>query len=121
MEAASRGAAEVVMVESNRAVFRALQENSKKLKLENITLRNEDGLSFASRGKGQFDVIFLDPPFQSDYLEKLMPLLASQLTPEGLLYVESGSAFAAGEAWQVYKQGRAGAVHFQLLQPLRHD
>jgi 16S rRNA (guanine(966)-N(2))-methyltransferase RsmD len=121
MEAASRGAAEVVMVEKSRAVFSALQENAKKLQLHNIALRNEDGLNFASRGNEQFDVIFLDPPFQSDYLEKLLPLLARRLTPQGLLYVESGTAFAAGEAWQVYKHGRAGAVHYQLLQLLQHD
>jgi len=121
MEAASRGAAEVVMVEKNRAVFSALQENAKKLKLHNIALRNEDGLNFAGRGNEQFDVIFLDPPFQSDYLEKLLPLLARQLTPQGLLYVESGTEFAAGEAWKVYKHGRAGAVHYQLLQLLQHD
>ena len=121
MEAASRGAAEVVMVESNRAVFRALQENMQKLKLTNIVLRNEDGLNLASSGNEQFDVIFLDPPFQSDYLEKLMPLLGRQLTPEGLLYIESGTKFDAGAAWQVYKQGRASAVHYQLLQLMQND
>jgi 16S rRNA (guanine(966)-N(2))-methyltransferase RsmD len=121
IEAASRGAAEVVMVESNRAVFRALQENVQKLKLSNIALRNEDGLNFASRGNEQFDVIFLDPPFQSDYLEKLIPLLARQLTAEGLLYIESGTKFEVGTAWQVYRQGRASAVHYQLLQRKQND
>ena len=121
IEAASRGAAEVVMVEKNRAVFRALQDNIKKLNLHNIALRNEDGLNFASRVNEQFDVIFLDPPFKSDYLEKLLPQLAKQLMRKGLLYVESGTEFEADENWQVYKQGRAGAVHYQLLQSEQHD
>ena len=121
MEAASRGAAEVVMVEKNRVVFHTLQENISKLKLTNIVLRSEDGLNFASRANEQFDVIFLDPPFKSDYLGKLLPLLARQLAPQGLLYVESGSSFEMGEPWQVYKQGRAGAVHYQLLRYEKHD
>lgn len=121
MEAASRGAAEVVMVEKNRVVFHTLQENISKLNFSNIVLRSEDGLNFASRGNEQFDVIFLDPPFKSDYLGKLLPLLARQLAPQGLLYVESGTLIDAGEAWQVYKHGRAGAVHFQLLQLTQHD
>jgi 16S rRNA (guanine966-N2)-methyltransferase len=121
LEAASRGAAEVVMVEKNRVVFQALQENISRLKFTNIVLRNEDGLNFANRGNEQYDVIFLDPPFKSDYLGKLLPLLARQLAPQGLLYVESGTAFEAGEAWQVYKRGRAGAVHYQLLQLIQHD
>lgn len=121
MEAASRGAAEVVMVEMNRAVYRVLQENTRRLGFHNIALRNEDGLKFATRVNEQFDVIFLDPPFQSDYLVKLLPLLARQLTSQGLLYVESGIPFEAGEHWQVYKQGRAGAVHYQLLHYEKYD
>lgn len=121
MEAASRGASEVVMVEVNRAVFRVLQENTRKLKFHNVALRNEDGLKFASRVNEQFDVIFLDPPFQSDYLEKILPLLLGRLTSQGLLYVESGAPFEAGEHWQVYKHGKAGAVYYQLLQPIQHD
>ena len=121
MEAASRGAAEVVMVEKNRVVFHTLQGNIRKLNFHNIALRSEDGLNFASRGNQQFDVIFLDPPFQSDYLAKLLPLLATQLTPQGMLYVESGTLFEPGEPWQVVKRGKAGAVHYQLLQHGQHD
>lgn len=121
MEAASRGAAEVVMVEMNRAVFRVLQENKQKLNFHNIALRNEDGLKFASRSNEQFDVIFLDPPFQSDYLEKILPLLPSRLTPQGLLYVESAAPVEAGGHWQIYRNGKAGAVHYQLLQLVQHD
>lgn len=121
MEAASRGAAEVVMVEKNRVVFHTLQENISRLKFTNIVLRSEDGLNFASRGNEQFDVIFLDPPFKSDYLGKLLPLLARQLAPQGLLYVESGTEFEVAEPWRVYKHGRAGAVYYQLLQLIQHD
>lgn len=121
MEAASRGAAEVVMVEKNRVVYHVLQENIKKLKFSNIVLRSEDGLNFASRGNEQFDVIFLDPPFKSDYLERLLPLLAKQLMPQGFLYIESGTSFEAAEPWQVIKRGKAGAVHYQLLQHTQHD
>lgn len=121
MEAASRGATEVVMVEKNRMVYKVLQENIRKLAFSNIILRSEDGLNFSSRANEQFDVIFLDPPFKSDYLEKLLPLLAKQLTPHGLLYIESGTLFEAGEPWQVIKRGKAGAVHYQLLQYTLHD
>ncbi len=115
MEAASRGAAAVVMVERNRAVFRVLQDNVKKLALPNIALRGEDGLEFAARCKEQFDVMFLDPPFQSDYLPRLLPLLADKLAVDGVLYVESGALFEPPAPWQVLKRDKAGAVHYQLL------
>lgn len=110
------------MVENNRTVFKALQDNVAKLKLSNTVLRNEDGLNFVNRAREQFDVIFLDPPFQSDYLPKLMPLLLKQFAPHGLLYIESGSAFEVDTtAWKVYKQGKAGAVHYQLLEIIKND
>ena len=115
-EAASRGAAEVVMVENSRAAFRALQENCRKLACSNIMLRCEDGLGFALRQEGgRYDVIFLDPPFQSGYLPKVLPLLADRLAEDGLVYVETGEAFEPDAAWEVLKRARAGKVYYQLI------
>ena len=48
-EAASRGAEQVLMAENNRGVYRALQDNLKKLALSNVALHCEDGLKFALR------------------------------------------------------------------------
>ena len=115
-EAASRGAEQVVMVESNRAVFRALQDNAKTLGCVNVALHGADGLEFVRRTREQYDVIFLDPPFQSDYLDKLLPLMPERLVPDGVVYVESGEVFEPGAAWQAVKRAKAGAVHYQLLQ-----
>ena len=114
-EAASREAEQVVMVEYNRAVSRALQDNIKRLALSNVALHCADGLKFAAQDNGLFDVVFLDPPFNSDFLPRLLPLLEKRLAQDGVVYVESGSAFDPGAEWQVMKQGRAGAVHHQLL------
>ncbi len=121
MEAASRGASAVVMIENNRTVYSALQENIRKLDFHNIALRSEDGLKFVLRSNEQFDVIFLDPPFQSDYLEKLLPYLASRLAPEGMLYIESGKQFESVAPWHMLKSGQAGAVYYQLWQLEQHD
>lgn len=114
-EAASRGAGQVVMVESNRAVYKALQDNVQKLDLAVVALHCEDGLKFAAQSGGQFDVIFLDPPFNSAYLPSLWPVLRNILAQDGVVYAESGSEIAAAKGWQVLKQGRAGAVHYRLL------
>lgn len=120
-EAASRGATEVVMVESNRAAFRALQENGKKLSCVNIALHCEDGIEFVRRGSGRFDVIFLDPPFQSDLLQKVLPLLEGRLAEDGLVYVETGTVFEPGAEWKAVKRGKAGKVFYQLLQQANND
>ena len=114
-EAASRGAAEVVLVESNPDVFKALQDNAEKLALGKVALHCEDGLKFATRANGAFDIVFLDPPFQSDFLSRLLPRLADLLAPGAVVYAESGSAFDPGTGWQILKQGKAGAVHYRLM------
>ena len=104
------------MVENNRVAFRALQENSKKLSCVNVALHCEDGIEFVRRDKGRFDVIFLDPPFQSDFLFKALPLLENKLLEGGLVYVETGDALELGAGWNVLKQAKAGKVFYQLLQ-----
>lgn len=114
-EAASRGAARVVMVERNPAVLRALQDNAKKLGCADVSVEEQDGLEFASRDAQQYDVIFLDPPFQNDYLPKLLEVLPQRLNEKGVVYVESGAAITAPPPWQVIKSGKAGQVHYQLL------
>jgi 16S rRNA (guanine966-N2)-methyltransferase len=116
LEAASRGAERVVMVEMNRTVLRALQENINKLGCTNVSLLGQDGLEFTLRDAHKYDVIFLDPPFQSDYLPKLLAALPQRLNENGVVYVESGEAIEIPSLWQVVKSGKAGQVHYQLLQ-----
>ncbi len=115
IEAASRGAAHVVMVEKNPLVFRALRDNVKKLVCDNVSLRYQDGLEFILRDESRYDVIFLDPPFQSDYLTKLLAILPQHLAQDGLVYVESGSVIEISLPWYVVKSGRAGQVCYQLI------
>ena len=121
LEAASRGAERVVMIEKNPAVFRALQENLKKLGCTNVSALSQDGLEFASRDVQRHDVIFLDPPFQSGYLPKLLEILPQRLNENGVVYVESGAAIDVPPQWQVLKSGKAGQVHFKLLGLSKND
>ena len=115
-EAASRGAERVVMVEKNPVVLRALQDNVKKLGCENVFVQCQNGLEFATHDAQLYDLIFLDPPFQNGYLPKLLEILPQRLNAKGLVYVESGAAIEVSLPWQVVKSGKAGQVHFRLLQ-----
>ncbi len=114
-EAASRGAEQVVMVEKNPAVARVLQGNIRKLGCANVAVRGQDGLEFARRETQRYDVIFLDPPFNSDYLPKLLEILPQRLSENGVVYMESGAGLAVPPPWQVLKSGKAGQVHYQLI------
>ena len=116
IEAASRQAAQVVMVESNSLVHRALQASMAKFSGISVTLHCENALEFIKKDIGKFDVIFLDPPFQQHYVPELLPELANKLTAGGLLYVESNAEFKPDAVWEIFRQARAGVVYYQLLQ-----
>lgn len=114
-EAASRGAARVAMVENNPAAFRALRDNIAKLACPNVSAYRQDGLEFACHDTSRYDVIFLDPPFHSDYLPRLLEILPALLNENGRVYVETGTAIAVPPPWQVIKSASAGQVYYQLL------
>lgn len=123
-EAASRGAKKVTMFEAFPAAFAQLQQVKEKLKADQIHLQRGDALVLLKSliaKEDKFEVIFLDPPFNLGFLEKVLPLCADLLAPQGVLYVESERAFTnlattQAKNWQVVREEKAGSVHFHLLQ-----
>ena len=131
-EAASRGAARVVMVEANAAAVRQLQATQEKLRAQQVSiLRGDAGataLGMLARmgepgvGDKHFQVIFLDPPYHQNLLAQLLPACEQLLAEGGLLYVEAEQAFDADSlpewmsGWQVVRADKAGVVFYHLLQ-----
>lgn len=113
-EAASRGASSVVMLDAARPALQALLDNKAILAANVVEVMPGDGLRWLATSERRFDVVFLDPPFASDLLVKALPLVANHLNPNGRVYVESGK-WPDLTAWEVLKEGRAGAVRFALL------
>lgn len=97
-EAASRGAAEVIMVESHPAAMKNLRAVRDKLQAQQVMLRQDDATHLLPTLPGLFDLIFLDPPYQQRQLPDLLPACLQRLNPDGLLYVESDQAFVPGNA-----------------------
>lgn len=114
-EALSRGAASVTLVESNPAVYRTLLDNAGSLKADNARILRQDALQFLAQNRQPYDVIFLDPPFGQQWLQKLLPQLAPHLAANGFIYAESEHLLADAGDWKVFKHGKAGNVHYHLL------
>jgi len=114
-EAASRGAQRVVMVDSDAAVFSALAASREALDAASVELKRADALEFLRSDAGVYDVVFLDPPFRSDYWPRLAPLLPPRLVPGALVYHESAAPPDLPLGWEVWRQGQAGQVSYQLL------
>jgi 16S rRNA (guanine966-N2)-methyltransferase len=132
-EAASRGVAHVMMIESNVTAFRQLQLIKEKLGADQTEVIRGDALAIAEKlvvSKQKFDLIFLDPPFGKSILQKILPICADLITDRGLVYVEaehallavnliatepdSGQDWLAG--WDVIRADKAGSVFFHILQ-----
>lgn len=114
-EAASRGAAQVVMVESDNIVFQALRKNREALKAGHIDLVNMNALTFLAADRRQFDLVFLDPPYRLELLPDILSQLSSRLSKSGQVYIESDQHCIFDEQWRVRRKGKAGKVNYQLL------
>ena len=114
-EALSRNAKHVTMVENSSLAFKVLKQNQDALKAENCQILNIDALQFLVSNTQKFDVIFCDPPYQKDWLTKLLPLLHAALGEGGVVYAEAEYAIESDAHWQVMKHGKAGNVVYHLL------
>lgn len=125
LEAASRGAQSVWLVETDRQALRAIAQVLDKLKAEQVRLVAGDALSALSQAQSagqRFDLVFLDPPFGQGWLGKVLPRLAPVLADGARLYVESEQALTddeiaqwRGTDWALVKADRAGQVFYHLL------
>jgi 16S rRNA (guanine966-N2)-methyltransferase len=116
-EAASRGAARVVMVEKAPRVLAALQENHELLhKPATIEIVRADAIQYLASTGAKFDLIFLDPPYHKGWIDRLEPLLARVTKEDSELYVEAENEIATLGDWRTVRHGKAGEVHFHLMQ-----
>ncbi|MFV1922105.1 MAG: 16S rRNA (guanine(966)-N(2))-methyltransferase RsmD [Methylotenera sp.] len=114
-EALSRNAKEVTMVEYSKPVVTALQQNQGLLKAENCKIINTDAIHFLASNTQLFDLIFCDPPYQKNWLDKLLPIIGNHLKKDGVLYAEAEHLIQSNECWEVMKYGKAGNVYYHLL------
>ncbi|MGQ9862063.1 MAG: 16S rRNA (guanine(966)-N(2))-methyltransferase RsmD [Thiobacillaceae bacterium] len=115
-EAASRGAAEVVMVERDARAIASLRAQAVKLGAAQVRIVAADGLDFLAGECGRFDLILLDPPFDSGQLAPALARAATRLAAGGRIYAEFGKRPDL-TGWRVLREGRAGSSHFCLLEP----
>src|SRR5690606_29229006 len=88
-EAASRGAASVLLVERSPAVVKSLQATRQRLGADAVQVARAEALAWLdSAPLRRHDLILLDPPYRERWLERLLPRLAARLAPGGRIYAE---------------------------------
>jgi 16S rRNA (guanine966-N2)-methyltransferase len=120
IEAASRGAREVVMVDTAGSVIRQLEQNKTQLDLAQITIVRADALQFLEQAASPFDVVFLDPPFSGELLQPICQRLdMGWLSDNARIYLEediSRTFPTLPEGWTLLKEKTAGQVRYGLAQ-----
>ncbi|HPU17141.1 MAG TPA: 16S rRNA (guanine(966)-N(2))-methyltransferase RsmD [Bacillota bacterium] len=135
LEALSRGAESAVIIDSSAEAIEIIKRNAKKTHLyDKCTISLMDYEAYLSRRshssgsatEGGFDIIFLDPPYNTDYLKKSLSMIAKGKIAKqnSIIVCESGheDVFSGdeelAEKYRVLKKSRYGRVYITLLTPV---
>ena len=124
IEALSRGAAHCTFVDLRKEAVGIIRENLKLTGLEGqATVVQGDALTFLTRCREKYDVIFLDPPYASDLLKKAMETIPAIdiVTENGIIVCENGSTTGWPEVeppYRLQKEYRSGKVRTALYRRL---
>ena len=127
IESASRGAQQVILVESDRIAAHCIQTAIDDLGADPLVRVMNASLYALARGGpdgplgGLFDLIFLDPPFKEDAQDQALAVIRPLLAPEAMVVLESPRAWPEcvgheeSALWQCHRQASAGQSHQSLL------
>lgn len=128
LEALSRGAKLAVMLDNSPQAIKIITENAEKTRLaSNAIIKREDYLSYINKNFGkQFDIIFLDPPYNSGFYNIALKNLYNQkmLKQTSLIICESGAEAIfqnepeLADLFNVIKQSRYSNTYITILSPI---
>ena len=124
LESLSRGAAFTTFVDSHKKVTHVLQQQLELLNIEDkAEVLSIDGVKFLNLNTQakSYDLVFLDPPYHLDFLQKVVPLLEENnwLKDNAMLYLEIEKRQSLPELpdnWVKLKEKTAGEVNYFLFQ-----
>ena len=122
LEAASRGASAVLLVEQDAGLVAQLQQVQARLQASALRIERGCGVAALKRlAPASLDLLLLDPPFESSLIEQALPAVLAALAPQGFVYLEAPRRWPdeqlADAGLKLHRYLRAGAVHAHLLQP----
>jgi 16S rRNA (guanine966-N2)-methyltransferase len=117
LEALSRGAASATFVETGAEQARAIRSALQKLGAgDNAEVLSQDALQFLANTAKRYDIVTLDPPYDSPLLERALALLPRVLKPNNRVYLEwpKTRVPVLAPGWSLLRQKQAGLVGFGL-------
>jgi 16S rRNA (guanine(966)-N(2))-methyltransferase RsmD len=120
LEAASRGADNVILVEQDGMLVTQLRAMKEQLKADAVEVMHGNGAMLLGQlAPASQDLIFLDPPFESDLFKSALLAASQAVAADGFIYLEAPSAWSDAQLADlglvVHRYLKAGAVHAHLL------
>ncbi|MBT0727360.1 16S rRNA (guanine(966)-N(2))-methyltransferase [Rosenbergiella australiborealis] len=121
IEALSRYAETVTLIEKDAQVARQLQQNIQMLNTSKLSLHRADTLQFLAQSRPDvpYNIVFIDPPFRQGLLDQTIKLLETYqwLAEDAVIYteneVEQGMP-SVPHNWILYREKVAGQVCYRL-------
>lgn len=119
-EALSRGAVSAVLADSDRRSVDIIKKNAEALKFSELCdIVNGSCFDLLKRcGKGSFDIVFMDPPYNKGFIEPALAEIAEReiLSEDGIVVLESDNTDFSGEfqGLEIVKQRRYGRTYITV-------
>lgn len=118
IESISRSAKHVTALESNKKIFDNLTYNIIKLNIKNITIIHTNTLFWLKTQFYKYDIIFLDPPYSSQTLQKAIWLIEKNklIKKLGYIYVETNKnqKIQYPKNWKLCKNKYNNDINYKL-------
>lgn len=90
IEALSRGASTSTFIDRSKLATRVIERNLSVTNLKQFaTVRTMDSVDFIKSTTEEFDIIFVDPPYNKGIIQEVMPLCAQRMKKTGVIICES--------------------------------
>lgn len=116
-ELVSRGCQRVTAVDENNNCIRFIRDTATKLNMEELLAIRSDVFRFIPMHKMKYDLIFADPPYDSEHYDLLVKLVLENdlLKEDGLFVVEHNKFLDFKEHPRFVEQRRYGKVNFSFF------
>ncbi|MBV2217457.1 MAG: 16S rRNA (guanine(966)-N(2))-methyltransferase RsmD [Diaphorobacter sp.] len=119
-EAASRGAASVLLVEGDAALAAQLETLRQRLQTSAVRVQRGDGVAALRQcTPASMHLLLIDPPFGGELFAPALQAAAQAVAPDGFIYLEAPAAWTQEQLGPLglvlHRHLKAGAVHAHLL------
>ncbi len=119
-EAASRGAASVLLVEGDAALAAQLETLCQRLHTSAVRVQRGDGVAALRQcAPASMHLLLIDPPFGGELFAPALQAAAQAVAPDGFIYLEAPAAWTQEQlgplGLALHRHLKAGAVHAHLL------